>query len=276
MAEPQYALVTCDPVWSRIRDEAEAMAREEPVMASFLYATVLNHDRFEQAQTYHLAQKLGNADVSAMSLRDVFDEAMVDDDTLGAAARADIVVVFDRDPACLRYVEPLLFFKGYHALQSHRIAHWLWRHNRRTLALHLQSRASQAFGVDIHPAARIGRGVFMDHATGIVIGETAVVEDDVSMLHSVNLGGTGKETGDRHPKIRRGALIGAGAKILGNIEVGECAKVGAASVVLKDVPARCTVAGVPARVIGCVDCDQPSRSMDHHLPPTVLEEQIQP
>lgn len=179
--------------------------------------------------------------------------------------RADIQAVNERDSACCSLVTPLLYFKGFHALQAYRIAHWLWRQGRKPLALFLQNRISSVFAVDIHPAARIGKGIMFDHATGIVIGETAVVEDNVSIMQSVTLGGTGKEAGDRHPKVRKGVLISAGAKILGNIEVGECAKVGAGSVVLKDVPPRSTVAGVPARIIGENRCLQPSRDMDHHI-----------
>jgi serine O-acetyltransferase len=177
--------------------------------------------------------------------------------------RADLSAVFERDPACHTYAQAFLFFKGFHALQSHRIAHWLYKHDRAPFAYFIQSRMSELFAVDIHPNAKIGRGIFMDHATGIVIGETAVVDDDVSMLHGVTLGGTGKEHEDRHPKIRRGVLLGAGAKVLGNIEVGEYSRVAAGSVVLKPVPANCTVAGVPAKTVGCAGCDRPSQAMDH-------------
>ena len=160
--------------------------------------------------------------------------------------RADIQAVYDRDPACTRFMEPVLYFKGFHALQTHRLAHWLWKKGRRDFALYIQSRSSAVFQTDINPATRIGQGIFLDHATGLVVGETAVIEDDVSILQGVTLGGTGKESGDRHPKIRHGSLIGSGAKILGNIEVGCCSKVAAGSVVLTDVPAHTTVAGVPA------------------------------
>lgn len=180
--------------------------------------------------------------------------------------RADIRAITERDPAATRFSEPLLYFKGFHALQTHRVAHWLWSEGRRELALFLQSRASEVFGVDIHPAARIGKGILVDHATGVVVGETAVVEDNVSILHEVTLGGTGKDCGDRHPKVRHGVLIGAGAKILGNVEVGEGAKIGAGSVVLEDVPAHATVAGVPAKVVGIAEGDEPARTMDHRLP----------
>jgi serine O-acetyltransferase len=200
-----------------------------------------------------------------MLVREVIEQALADDPSISTAMRADLQAVSERDSACCSLVTPLLFFKGFHALQSYRIAHWLWQQGRNSLALFLQNRISSVFAVDIHPAARIGKGIMFDHATGIVIGETAVVEDNVSIMQSVTLGGTGKEAGDRHPKVRRGVLISAGAKILGNIEIGECAKVGAGSVVLKDVAPRTTVAGVPARVVGDSLCTQPSRDMDHHL-----------
>ncbi len=175
------------------------------------------------------------------------------------------MAVVDRDPACGRFIEPLLYFKGFHAIQTHRLAHWLWRRGRVDLALYLQSRSSEVFQTDIHPGARMGRGLFLDHATGLVVGSTAVVDDDVSILQDVTLGGTGKESGDRHPKIRRGVLIGAGAKILGNIEVGHCARIAAGSVVLQDVPHNTTVAGVPAKVVGVAGCAEPARSMDQML-----------
>lgn len=265
MTEIVRKVASCDPVWAQTRDEALDFARAEPILASFYHATVLNHHRLEDALSFHLAQKLGTTEASAMSLREVFDAAFANDPAIGEAIRADMVAVFERDPACQSFVQVLLYFKGFHALQSYRVAHWLWRHGRKSLALFLQSRISEKFAVDIHPAARIGRGIMMDHATGIVIGETAVVEDDVSMLHEVTLGGTGKETKERHPKIRRGVLIGAGAKILGNIEVGESARVASSSVVLEPVPPHCTVAGVPARIVGCRTCDRPSRTMEHRL-----------
>ncbi|MEE8444331.1 MAG: serine O-acetyltransferase [Alphaproteobacteria bacterium] len=258
-------VATCDPVWSDIVDEAKAMAAQEPDLAGFLHAVVLNHERLEQALSFRLSQKLGSAELSSLLMRQVFDGALAASPDIGEAARADAVAVNSRDPACRSYLDPLLYFKGFHALQAYRIAHWLWNQGRTSMALYLQNRISEVFGVDIHPAALIGRGIFIDHATSIVIGETAVVEDDVSMLHEVTLGGTGKETGDRHPKVRKGAMISAGAKILGNIEVGESARVGAGSVVLKDVPAHSTVAGVPAKVVGIAGADQPSHEMDQNF-----------
>lgn len=259
-------VAACDPVWARIREETEEAARSEPSLAAFFHATILGHESLERGLSLRLAQLLESADVDATVIREAFDEAFDADADIREALRADICAVYDRDPACSRYVDPVLYFKGFQALQTHRAAHWLWNAGRRDFAYYLQSRSSKVFTVDIHPAAPIGRGVFIDHASGIVIGETAVVEDDVSMLHGVTLGGTGKRGGDRHPKIRTGALIGAGAKILGNIEVGACARVAAGSVVLKPVPPRTTVAGVPARVVGEAGCPEPARTMDHRFP----------
>lgn len=254
-------------VWSQLRVEAAQAAAEEPLLASYLHASILHHDRIEDALSYHLAQKLGHADLPAMQLREVIREAYAADQTLVAAATRDMRVVRERDPACRTYLQPFLFFKGYGGLQAYHVAHWLWKQERHILAYHLQSRISELFAVDIHPNAKIGAGVFIDHAHGIVIGETAVVEDDVSMLHSVTLGGTGKAGGDRHPKIRRGVLIGAGAKILGNIVVGEDARIAAGSVVLHDVAPRCTVAGVPAKPVGGPCCEglKPAETMDQRI-----------
>jgi serine O-acetyltransferase len=262
MLVPAEKLALCDPIWSALRAQASELANAEPTLASFAHATILKHDRLEGALSYHLAKKVGGEDLSPMLVREIFQEAMENDPEIGEAVRADLSAVFERDPSCRSYVQAFLFFKGFHALQCHRIAHWLWLRGRTPLSQFMQSRVSELFAVDINPAARIGRGIMMDHATGIVIGETAVVEDDVSMLHGVTLGGTGKEIGDRHPKIRRGVLLSAGAKVLGNIEVGEYSRVGAGSVVLRSVPANCTVAGVPARVIGCAGSDRPSQTMN--------------
>jgi serine O-acetyltransferase len=255
-----------DRVWATIREEVAREAEREPILASFLHATILKHRRLEEALSFHLAGKLESANLPAMLIREVIDEAFAADPTIGEAVRADVEAVRTRDPATGCCSVPFLYFKGFHALQSHRIAHWLWGQGREALALFLQMRISVAFGVDIHPAARIGRGILIDHGTSVVIGETAVVEDDVSMLHEVTLGGTGKETGDRHPKVRRGVLIGAGAKILGNVEIGEGAKVAACSVVLDHVPPHCTVAGVPARIVGRPQEAEPALLMDHRLP----------
>ena len=260
---PRNAIKAVDPVWSRIRSEAEDIAAREPALAGFIFSAVLNHQRFEDALCHRLSQRLDHADVHSDLLWQTFGDALRAEPEIGDAARADIVAVEDRDPACDRYIEPLLYFKGFHAIQTHRMAHRLWHMGRRDLALYLQSRSSIVFQCDINPMARLGRGIMIDHATGLVIGSTAVVEDDVSMLQDVTLGGTGKEGGDRHPKIRRGVLIGAGAKILGNIEIGRCSRVAAGSVVLHEVPPNRTVAGVPARIIGFAGCEEPSRKMDH-------------
>lgn len=256
-----------DWVWAAIRDEAALDSDQEPVLASFLHSIILNHASLEEALSYLLAGKLTNLSLPSITLRDIIMEAMADDPQLGIRAREDICAVRERDPACSFYSAPLLYYKGFHALQSHRVSHWLWRRQRRTLALCLQNRSSEVFNVDIHPAARIGGGIFIDHGSSLVIGETAIVENNVSMLQEVTLGGTGKESGDRHPKIRTGVLISAGAKILGNVEVGANAKVAAGSVVLEDVPSGCTVAGVPAKLVGhCAKLQQPALDMDHNIP----------
>lgn len=253
-------------VWNAIRDEVADHAAREPILASFLHATILKHDRFESALSFHLAGKLATSTLPAMLVREVIDEAFAANSGIVEAIAADLRAVRERDPASHGYSQPFLYFKGFHSLQSYRVAHWLWKNSRRELALYLQNRISEVFGVDIHPAARLGRGLLIDHGTGVVIGETAVVEDNVSMLHEVTLGGTGKETGDRHPKVRHGVLIGAGAKILGNVEIGACAKVAAGSVVLDPVPPHCTVAGVPAKIVGrTAPAAEPALDMDHRL-----------
>jgi serine O-acetyltransferase len=252
-----------DPVWQRITDEAQAAVADEPLLGGMLHATVLHHGDLESALAYRLAQKLANGEMSEQIIREMGDEAYATEPALGDAARADIVAVFDRDPACHRFLQPLLYFKGFQAIQAYRVGHWMWTQGRKDIAYFIQMRVSEVFGIDIHPAARIGKGIMIDHAHSIVIGETAVVGDNVSMLHSVTLGGTGKETEDRHPKIGDGVLIGAGAKVLGNIRVGNCSRIAAGSVVLEEVPPCKTVAGVPARIVGEAGCDQPSMSMDH-------------
>ncbi|MBS4045293.1 MAG: serine O-acetyltransferase [Ferrovibrio sp.] len=259
-------LLKHDPVWQRIREEAAHTAQQEPLLGSMAHSAVLHHERLEDALSYILAQKLGSTELSALGLREVIEDAFAADPDIGHAVRADLVAVNERDPACRSFLKPLLFFKGFQSIQAHRVANWLWRERRETMAFLLQSRSSEVFAVDINPAAKFGRGILIDHGTGVVIGETAVIDDDVSMLQNVTLGGTGKETGDRHPKIRRGVLIGAGSKILGNIEIGEGAKIGAGSVVLMPVPAHCTAAGVPAKIVGDCECEQPSREMNHGLP----------
>jgi serine O-acetyltransferase len=252
-------------VWAALRNEAAHVAQAEPGLASLLNAVVLKHDRLSSALSYQLARKIADQELRAMSAREIAEEAYAADPSIVDKAEADLRAVFERDPACKGYVQPFLFFKGFMALQTHRVSHWLWSEGREALAFYLQSRCSEIFAVDIHPAAVMGSGIFIDHGTGIVIGETAVVGDDVSMLHGVTLGGTGAERGDRHPKIGRGVLLGAGAKVLGNITVGDYAKVASGSVVLKPVPSGCTAAGVPARMINCPTCEAPARTMDHTL-----------
>jgi len=255
-----------DRIWATIREETRLAIANEPILASFMHATILHHDQLECALSYHLANQLDSPSASSMMLREVFLEAFSSDANIGQAIRDDLDAVLERDSACHEYHLPFLYFKGFHALQTHRVAHWLWLQGRQSLALFMQSRMSQKFGVDIHPAARFGRGILLDHATGLVVGETAVVGNRVSILQSVTLGGTGKSDGDRHPKIGDGVLISAGAKILGNIVVGEGAKIGAGSVVLKEVPAHTTVAGVPARIVGIPNSESPALDMDHDIP----------
>jgi serine O-acetyltransferase len=259
-------VTSLDPLWDRIRAEAEDIVRREPELASFIYASVLHHERLEDAVIHRVAERLDHTGLSGDLIRQTFEEALREQPDLGQAFRADLIAVYDRDPATSRFIDPLLYFKGFHALQTHRLAHWLFLIKRKDFAYYLQSRASSVFQTDINPAAQIGKGIFLDHATGFVVGETAVIEDDVSILHGVTLGGTGKENEDRHPKIRRGVLLGAGAKVLGNIEVGHCSRVASGSVVLKSVPNNVTVAGIPARVVGTAGCAEPSRTMNQILP----------
>ena len=260
-----------DPIWTAVRDEANEAVVRDPLLAAFLYSTVLNHSTLEDAVIHRIASRLDHSDVSASLIVQTFKAMLQDDPDWSNVVRVDIQAYYDRDPACDRFIMPVLYFKGFHAIQTHRLAHWLWNGGRRDFALYLQSRSSAVFQTDINPAAKMGKGIFIDHATGVVVGETAVIEDNVSMLHGVTLGGTGKAGGDRHPKIRHGVLIGAGAKILGNIEIGHCSKIAAGSVVLAAVPHNKTVAGVPARIVGESGCDQPSRQMDQLLPSETMD-----
>jgi len=262
--KPHHGRVV-DPVWTTILGEAEQLAADEPLMASMVHAVVLNHRSLEDALSYRIADKLTSAEMPALLIRELCEMAYADRPEIGVAARADIIAVRERDPFCDRMLQPLMYFKGFLGIQAYRVAHWLWNTGRRDLAMFLQMRVSELFTLDINPAARVGQGIMIDHAHSIVIGETAVVGDDVSLLHSVTLGGTGKEGGDRHPKIGDGVLIGAGAKVLGNITIGDCSRVAAGSVVLKDVPPCKTVAGIPARIIGEAGCDRPSFSMDQMI-----------
>jgi len=252
-------------IWARMRDEAALKATEEPILGSYFHATILNHASFEAALSFRLASKLDTPMLPTMMIRDVINEAIGSDPGLLAAAEIDVLATYTRDPACADLSTPFLYFKGFHALQAHRVANWLWQQGRTALAAFFQNQISVTLGVDMHPAASIGSGIMLDHATGIVVGETAVIEDDVSILHSVTLGGSGKVGGDRHPKIRRGVLLGAGSKVIGNIEVGIGAKVGAGSVVLDNVPPHVTVAGVPAVVVGRPSGSSPAFDMDHAL-----------
>ncbi|MBV1895931.1 MAG: serine O-acetyltransferase [Rhodobacteraceae bacterium] len=262
MIETRSNISTVDPVWDRITTEAQEAVANEPLMGGLVHACILHHTSLENALSYRIAAKLTSNEMSMLVLREIADRAYGEDPELIKAARADLVAVFERDPACHRLLQPVLYFKGYQAMQAYRIGHWLWKEGQHDLAYFIQMRVSEIFGIDIHPAAKIGRGIMIDHAHSIVIGETAVVGDNVSMLHSVTLGGTGKEEEDRHPKIGNGVLIGAGAKVLGNVKVGNCSRVAAGSVVLVDVPACKTVAGIPAKIVGEAGCDQPSVKMD--------------
>jgi serine O-acetyltransferase len=259
------------PVWAALRNQAEHVAREEPSLASLLNAVILRHGNLADALSYQLARKLGDQELRAMSLREVAEEAYAGDPTIIGKAEADLRAVFERDPACKSYLQPFLYFKGFLALQTHRVSHYLWSIGRESIAFYLQSRVSELFQVDIHPAVRIGAGAFFDHGTGIVIGETTMIGHDVSMLQNVTLGGTGAERGDRHPKIGNGVLLGAGAKVLGNIQIGDYAKIASGSVVLKPVPAHCTAAGVPARLVNCPTCPEPAKTMDHTLAEDVYD-----
>lgn len=254
-----------DALWTRLRREAEQAYDNAPMLASLFLDSILNQPSFEAAVAYRVAARLKNEVVSVPLIVQAWHRAAAADPAILEAMRADIEAVLDRDPACQRLLEPLLYFKGFHAIEAHRLTHFLWNNGERDFALYLQSRASEVFQTDIHPAAHFGSGIFLDHATGLVVGETAVVDDDVSMLQDVTLGGTGKEAGDRHPKIRRGVMIGAGAKVLGNIEVGANARIAAGSVVLHPVAPHTTVAGVPARDVHAATPDEPSRSMDQVL-----------
>ena len=257
-----------DPIWGKIKEEAKEASSQDRQISGYMYSQVLSQKTLEKVLSVNLSKHIETIHVEYRIIEDLFDEFYSTDKQIQQTIRADISAVYDRDPACHRYIEPILYFKGFQALQVHRLANWLWVNGRSEFAYYLQSLSSRVYSVDIHPAAKFGKGIFIDHATGIVIGETAVIDDNVSMLHDVTLGGTGKKSGDRHPKVKSGVLIGAGAKILGNIKIGVSARVAAGSVVLNDVPDGVTVAGVPARVIGGNDKEYPSQHMDHLLPST--------
>ena len=265
MAETHERLAELDPVWAQLIIEAEQAVKDEPLLGGLVHSSVLYHGTLERALSYRISMKLASDEMPGQLIREICDDAYTADPSLGVDARADIAAVYDRDPACHRFLQPLLFFKGFQAVQAYRVAHWLWTTGHMDLAYFFQMRVSEVFSIDIHPAAKVGRGLMIDHAHAIVIGETAVVGNNVSLLHSVTLGGTGKDDEDRHPKIGHGVLIGAGAKVLGNIRVGNCSRIAAGSVVLTEVPPCKTVAGVPARIVGEAGCSQPSVTMDHIL-----------
>lgn len=252
-------------VWETIQKEAHTEAAKEKVLSSLIHTKILDQENFCSALTSHLAETLSTEELTALHLHKMILDVYRKNAGLIEAAVRDLKAVYTRDPACMSFLQCFLYFKGFLALQTHRIAHELYNSDREMIAFHLQSRSSELFGVDINPAAKIGSGIMFDHATGIVIGETAVVGDDCSLLHGVTLGGTGKEHQERHPKIGERVLIGAGAKVLGNISIGDKARIAAGSVVLKSVPSKCTVAGVPAVPVGVPCCDNPAEAMDQTL-----------
>ena len=262
MTKLEHKLTTIDPVWSKIQDDAREMVTNEPLMASVAHVSILNHNSLDQALAFRLSSKIKSMEISEELLVRVFSDAYLAQPEIVQSARADFIAFYERDPACNKFLQPFLYYKGFQAVQSYRVANWLWNNNRKDLAYFIQNRCSEVYSIDIHPAAVIGKGLMVDHAHSIVIGETAVVGDNVSMLHSVTLGGTGKNEKNRHPKVGDGVLIGAGAKVLGNIKIGHCSRIAAGSVVLKEVPPCKTVAGVPAKIVGEAGCDQPSLTMD--------------
>lgn len=251
-------------VWLQLREEAVRASQQQPLMASYFHANILNHSTFSSAISFFLSHHLSNGAVSSMMMQDVFAKAMSDDATIQQRMQQDLLAHYTRDPVCDQLITPFLYFKGFHAIQSYRIAHWLWRQKRQVLAYYLQSRIAVLFDVDIHPAASIAGGLMVDHATGVVIGETAEIEENVSMLHAVTLGGSGAMTGKRHPTIAQGVLLSTGAKVFGDITIGAGTSVGAGSVVLEDIPANSTVVGVPARVVGRSRSSMPALEMEHN------------
>jgi len=262
MTKQEHNLTTIDPVWSKIQHDAREMVENEPLMASVAHVSILNHNSLDQALAFRLSCKIKSMEISEELLVRVFSDAYLAQPEIVQSARADFIAFYERDPACNKFLQTFLYYKGFQAVQSYRVSHWLWNNNQKDLAYFIQSRCSEIYSIDIHPAAVIGKGLMVDHGHSIVIGETAVVGDNVSMLHSVTLGGTGKNEKDRHPKVGDGVLIGAGAKVLGNIKIGHCSRIAAGSVVLKEVPPCKTVAGVPAKIVGEAGCDQPSLTMD--------------
>ncbi|MGA9657592.1 MAG: serine O-acetyltransferase [Asticcacaulis sp.] len=259
------------PIWLSLRQEASDALTAEPALASLLHSTILSHDDLASALSYHIARKMGDDCMTGITLRELTQRVFASNPGLVEVVEADLQAIYERDPAAKGYLQAFMFFKGFLSLQIYRVSNKLWNEGRHTMAHFLQSRVSELFQIDINPAAKIGKGVFLDHGTGIVIGETAVVGDDVSILQGVTLGGTGAERGDRHPKIGKGVLLGAGANVLGNIVIGDYAKIASGSVVLKPVPAHCTAAGVPAKVVNCKTCEDPARAMDHTMPDIDLD-----
>jgi len=251
-----------DKLWTKVRSDAELAIKSEPLLSILIQSAILNHSSLQESLIYQIAKKLCSTEVPYKIIYEVANEAFCVDPRILKSVQADLLAVFDRDPSCNSVVQPILYFKGFVAIQAYRVSHWLWNNNRYDFAYLIQSRSSEVFGIDIHPAAKIGNGLMIDHAHSIVIGETATVGNDVSMLHSVTLGGTGSRGLQRHPTIEDGVLLGAGAKVLGNITVGHCSKVASGSVVLKSVPPKKTVAGVPAKIVGEAGCTQPSITMD--------------
>lgn len=258
-------LTSIDPVWQAVKSEAELVESSDPMLSNFIYASILNQNSLESAVSHRISERLHSRAVPADIIRNSFEEMAKADPSWKEILRRDIAAVYDRDPACSRLIEPILYFKGFHAIQTHRLAHWNLNEGRKDFALYLQSRSSEVFQTDINPAAKFGQGIFLDHATGLVVGETAVIGDDVSILHGVTLGGTGKQSDDRHPKIGNCVLLGAGAKVLGNIKIGNCSRIAAGSLVIKPVNEKVTVAGVPGRVVGIAGCNEPARTMDQIL-----------
>jgi len=254
-----------DPVWNAVRKEAQDIIEREAVLSTFIYTTILNHLSLEDAVVQRISDRLSSPEVSGGLIRQSYQNMVNDWPQWGEYLRSDLAAVYDRDPACHRFVDPILYFKGFHAIQTHRLAQWCHKNGRKDFALYLQSRSSEVFQTDINPAVKMGKGIFIDHATGVVIGETVTIGDNVSILQNVTLGGTGKEVGDRHPKIASGVLLGAGAMVLGNIKVGRCSRIAAGSLVLKTVPHKVTVAGIPGKVVGVAGCAEPSRTMDQIL-----------
>ena len=252
---------TTKEIFSNLVKEALALSNSEPLLKSILDELIVFRQSFAEVLAVSLSRKLASSFLSRSQLELLFTVAYRDNPTIVEDSAADLLATMERDPACRSSLEPLLFFKGFQALQAYRIAHVFWKSNRIFLAEMLQSLISQKFSVDIHPAAKIGHGILLDHATTLVVGETARIGNNVSILHGVTLGGTGNEVVDRHPKISDGVMIGAHAQLLGNIKIGKGAKIGAGAVVLEDVPPHVTVAGVPAVKVGHPDTALPSLEM---------------